>query len=118
MEYLKAWIFLQHKLRDKGEEIDETLLKYVEKLYNELNGLLATGFVKKTKTGNFEMAALADAQVENRLLKDALEFYGDKKHWSEPYTRQGKTGFQVKAPLHIDGGEKARTTLEKTNVNI
>lgn len=84
MEYLKAWIWKQQKLREKGEEIDETLLKYVEKMYNQMKALIETKLVRRTKTGNFEVAELADLQVENRSLKDKITILETEvKHFKE-----------------------------------
>lgn len=72
MEYLKAWIWTQKKLAENGEEIDETLLKYVEKMFTQMQGLIETKLVKRTKTGNYELAQLADSQAEIKLLKNEI----------------------------------------------
>lgn len=100
MEYLKAWIWTQQKLKEKGEPAaDETLVKYVEGLLNSMQSLLDTKLVRRTKTGNFELAELADLQVENRILRDCVEFYADH--------------------THVDYNTKhARKTLEKLNAKI
>jgi len=54
-------------------------------------------------------------ELEKRLkeAEELLMFYGNSQHWSKPYVRQGKIGYQVKTPLHVDGGIKARNYLKK-----
>jgi len=96
MEYLKAWIFLQHKLRDNGEEIDEILLKYVEQIYDNLTNLVNTKLVERTQTGNFKVAELTDLQVENRILKNIVSEMGIEWPCNE---RDGKPCISVKGYL-------------------
>ena len=98
MEYLKAWIWKEHARKEKGEEVDETLLKYVENLYSQLKGLLDTKLIRRTKTGNFELAEIADFQTENRILRDSLEFYANRDNWN---------------PGHNWIGANARETLKE-----
>lgn len=77
MEYLKAWLFKERKLAEQGKkthsEDELTLMKYIEKLVTQLDGLLATKLVRRTKAGNFELAELADYQSQVRILKEENE---------------------------------------------
>ena len=74
MEYLKAWIFKEKKLIEQGKSSsDPVLLKYVEKLFLQMQSLVETKLIRRTKDGNFELAELADYQVQVRELKDENE---------------------------------------------
>ena len=72
MEYLKAWIWKEEARVKNGEEVDETLLKYVKKMHLNLTDLVTTKMVKRSGSGNFVMAELSDMQSENRLLKNRI----------------------------------------------
>lgn len=73
MEYLKAWVWKEKKLQEQGKAgADPTLVKYVENLVQQMQGLMDTKLIRRTKSGNFELAELADAQVEVRQLKERI----------------------------------------------
>ena len=73
-EYLKAWVFANKKRNEKemGFFKDEKAVEYVEKLLEQMEGLVKTGLVKKTIDGNYQLAELADMQVEMREYKDMI----------------------------------------------
>lgn len=73
MEFIKAWVWKEEKRRDNGEVIDDTLLKYVKKLYESQRDLVLSGFVIREKNGNYRLAEIANLQVENRFLKEEVE---------------------------------------------
>jgi len=55
-------------------------------------------------------------QEKINVLTKALEFYGNKANWSEPYLRSGEMGAQALKPLHNDFGSIAREVL--VNISI
>lgn len=77
MEYLKAWLFKEKALAKNGKkthtEDEKTFLKYLENMLNQIESLMATKMIRKTKTGNFELAEIADLQTENRVLKGEVQ---------------------------------------------
>ena len=86
MEYLKAWLFKEQALAKQGKKIhtedEKTFLKYLEKMLTQVQSLMDTKLIRRTKTGNFELAEVAELQVqvrelqeENKKLKECVEFY-------------------------------------------
>ena len=108
MEYLKAWIFLQYKLKDNGEEVDEILLKYVEQIFDNLSELVNTKFVERTSDGNFKVAELASLQVENRELKKELMIAQELLVNSQAFV----------SSMRLDHYENIKTRFIKRNENV
>lgn len=77
MEYLKAWLFKEQALAKQGKKIhtedEKTFLKYLEQMLTQVQSLMDTKLIRRTKTGNFELAEVAELQVQVRELKEKLE---------------------------------------------
>ena len=94
MEYLKAWLFKEQALAKQGKKIhtedEKTFLKYLEQMLTQVQSLMDTKLIRRTKTGNFELAEVAELQVqvrelkeENTTLKRLLEEHNVKIHNQE-----------------------------------
>lgn len=121
MEYLKAWLFKEKKLAELGKkehtEDERLLLKYLEQMITQMQGLLDTKLVRRTKVGNLELAELADYQTQVRILKDQLVDAESVIAHLEMFFAQYKEGEKISAKINMMPRLYFKTKRERENEN-
>lgn len=92
--------------------------KRFEEFTKENQWVLWSGQEKAvTFTWNYQQKEIDRLKAELEEAREDIvklsDFYGDENNWSKEYIRQGHRGYQVKLPLHKDGGKRARAFNEK-----
>ena len=74
MEYLKAWLWTQQKIVEKGGTLlDPVLFREVSALVENIESIVNTGFVEKSQDGkNYVMAEISAVKMETKILKNEI----------------------------------------------